>query len=175
MIIESVFTQVLVFTEELISLHINSDAVTSKNTLTRAIFPTVVWIALDLALFALDIKCQTKAPSLLLSLENQGSYCLTVGSLIHCLSSCWRVKAFILPSFYTFSFLHLFFLVIWYFVIWKLNDTLISSTNGKLSTWNLVNLKEVKCCFWQCICLEIFCQYYIFSFTSLNCIFFLHC
>lgn len=164
----SVFIQVLLFTEELISLHVNSDAMTSKNTLVRNIFP--IWMHSSVGIFGLGIicswhRCQTEAPSLLLNLRNQGSCSLTVGSLIHCLRSHCGVVAFILLSFYTASSLHLFFLAIWCFVIWKLNDTLISSTNGKLSTWNLVNLKELKCYFCECIYLETSCQCYISAFT----------
>lgn len=165
----SVFTQVLLFAEELISLHVNSDAMTSRNTLTRDVFPT--WMHNSVGSFGLGFvcswhECQTEAPSLFLNLGNQRLHSLTVGSLIHCLRSHRGMVAFILLSFYTASFLHLFFLAIWYFLIWKLNDTLISSTNGKLSTWNLVNLKEVKCSFCQCIYLVASSQCYIFAFTS---------
>lgn len=86
--------------------------------------------------------------------------------------SCRGVVAFILLSLYTASLSLFFFfsLAVWYFVIWKLNDTLISSTNGKLSTWNLVNLKEVKCSFCQCTYLETSCQCNscVHIFLSLN-------
>lgn len=115
-------------------------------------------------------KCQTEGPSLFLNLRDQRLPSLTAGSLIHSLTQ-HGVVAFFLLSFYTSSLLHLlFFLAIWYFLIWKLNDTLISSTNGKLSTWNLVNLKEVKCSFCQCTYLETSCQCNscVHIFLSLN-------
>lgn len=167
-------TQVLLFSGGLISLNINSDAVTSKNTLTRDIFPT--WMHNSVGCFGLGFiltwqKCQTEGPSLFLNFGDQRLPSLTAGSLIHCLRvvvEWWLLFFFLfilLPSRFFF-----FSLAVWYFVIWKLNDTLISSTNGKLSTWNLVNLKEVKCSFCQCTYLETSCQCNscVHIFLSLN-------
>lgn len=169
MIIVPVFTQVLLFGEGLISLNINSDAVISRNTVTRHIFPT--WTHNSVGCFGLGFtpnwhKYQTEGPSLL-NLGDQRLPSLTAGSLSHCLRVVveWWLLFFSLSVLLPSCIFFFFFLATWYFVIWKLNDTLISSTNGKLSTWNLVNLNEVKCSFCQCTYFETSCQCNSFAFT----------
>lgn len=105
LIIAPVFTQVLLFSEGLISLNINSDAVTSKNTLTRDIFPTWMHSSVDccgLGFILTWHKCQNEGPPLFLNLGDQRLPSLTAGSLIHCL---WVIVEWWLLFFFLFILL----------------------------------------------------------------------